>query len=354
VNDADRLPSSYRRLLRAYPRWYRRERGVEILTTLLDATVPGQRRPARQDAVDIVGSGLRCRLRPPTGVGYRLTVAVMALFASLVGLAVAGLLSRPGAPTQAQAVAAASVATSVRPAMVAGPTAVCAWCPTWDDGPLQRHDFVAVGYRTPPQDVPARLAQAHARLAAAGWRVGPLTEDTDAGTVRVKADKDGIAISLTGVLATVFLDKDMSRPDPTFVPVTLVVTRGVTALAAVALTAGFLGGLLTGWLLTAWGLQCFRRHRRAVRATMLATGLPVLVLAGTMDTIAAQWAIGLTVFGHWSSGYLRAPAIGLAAVPALLAVVAVLAFATATVAAIPPRGRPPVRASPGADPDPAW
>lgn len=43
---ADHLRRCYQRRLRAYPRWYRRERGAEILTVLLDAAAPGQRRPA--------------------------------------------------------------------------------------------------------------------------------------------------------------------------------------------------------------------------------------------------------------------------------------------------------------------
>lgn len=40
-----------RRLHSAYPGFYRRERGREILTTLLDAAEPGQVRPSRGEAV---------------------------------------------------------------------------------------------------------------------------------------------------------------------------------------------------------------------------------------------------------------------------------------------------------------
>jgi hypothetical protein len=45
VTDTVRLGRAYRRLMWAYPRWYRRERGAELVTTLLDDAAPGQRWP---------------------------------------------------------------------------------------------------------------------------------------------------------------------------------------------------------------------------------------------------------------------------------------------------------------------
>jgi len=38
-----RLARCHRLLLRAYPAWYRRERGEEMLGTLLEASPPGRR-----------------------------------------------------------------------------------------------------------------------------------------------------------------------------------------------------------------------------------------------------------------------------------------------------------------------
>jgi hypothetical protein len=332
----DRLARSYRLLLRAYPRWYRDDRGQEMLTTLLDAAPPDRRRPAGRDAADLVAGGLRRRLRPPRGVGYHLTVVTIALFTALVGLAVAGLLSRPAPPTEAQAVAVGAVAVPAPPSELAGPAVPCTWCPTWDDGPLPREDFAVVGYRPSATEVPDLMAQARDRLAAAGWRVGPVVLDEDSGSsLNLRADKDGTAISLTGLTATPLLDKDVNHPDPGVVPVTLVVTRSLTPAVAAAMAAGVVGGFLAGWLVTAWILQCFRRHRGAVRATMLATGLPVLVLAGAADAYAGQWAVGLTFLGHWTASYLRVPAMGVAAAPGFLAAVAVAALATAVAAALP-------------------
>jgi hypothetical protein len=58
-----RLERAYRRLLWAYPRWYRDQRGEEILGTLLDgaATDPDQRHPDLADALLLIGHGLAVR-----------------------------------------------------------------------------------------------------------------------------------------------------------------------------------------------------------------------------------------------------------------------------------------------------
>lgn len=48
-------------LLRAYPGWYRRERGEEMLGTLLEASPPGRRWPSFRDGRAMVTGGLRVR-----------------------------------------------------------------------------------------------------------------------------------------------------------------------------------------------------------------------------------------------------------------------------------------------------
>ena len=50
-------------LLRAYPAWYRRDRGREMLGTLLKASPPGARWPPFRDARALVIGGLRVRGR---------------------------------------------------------------------------------------------------------------------------------------------------------------------------------------------------------------------------------------------------------------------------------------------------
>jgi hypothetical protein len=60
-----------RRLLRSYPRWYRRQRGEEMLATLLEASQPGQRWPLARDVRALIIGGLRVRATQ----GQRLTTA---------------------------------------------------------------------------------------------------------------------------------------------------------------------------------------------------------------------------------------------------------------------------------------
>ncbi len=57
------LERRYRRLLRAYPADYRRDRGDEIVGTYLDLAGPGRRWPSLADAADLGRGGLRQRLR---------------------------------------------------------------------------------------------------------------------------------------------------------------------------------------------------------------------------------------------------------------------------------------------------
>lgn len=340
------LARSYRILLLAYPRWYRRERAPEMLTTLLDAAPPGVRRPPVRDVVDLIAGGLRCRLRPPAGVGYRLILAAIALFGALAGLSAAGTWAVPGAPDTDEAVTAAGTAmANEQPHDVAAPTASCGWCPDWrsDAGaPLRRRDFVALAYTPRPADVSVTVQQAGDRLATAGWEVGPVTEDPDAMTVFLTATKDGLALSLTGQTAPVFLDKDLSRPDPAQRPLVLVVTRQATVATAIATVVGLLGGLLAGWLVAAWTLQRFRRHHRALRLAMVATGAPVLLVAVIADLLAANWLLVLTLSGNLSANYLAhaaalLPVAGPPAVAALTTVVALI-LVTVTIAGQPGPG----------------
>jgi hypothetical protein len=339
VTEVD-LSRSYRRLLRAYPLWYRRERDVEMLTTLLDAAAPGQRRPNRRDAIDLIVGGLRCRLRPPHGFGYRLIVVLLATFTALAGLALAGRAVPPGAPTQNQALAAASVAIPGPPHQVAGPQAPCRQCPDWDSGPLKRTDYVAVFYDPAPGDVPTVMSDARNRLAAAGWQVDPdVVVDRDSGDYVLKAEKDGIALSLRGSLGQVYVGKDPSRPDPDFHAISMVVTRSFADLSAGILAAGFLGGLLAGWLLSVWVLQRFRRHRTGIRAVLVVAGLPALLLAIAVDGVALQWAIGLTALGNWSWTYLLLPSTWATGVPELAVITAVAVLLPVGLAALPIRPR---------------
>lgn len=96
------LARRYERLLRAYPKTWRLERGEEMLGTLLDAAGPGQRRPSLREAASILAQGTRERLdlrrrRSPGAVwseGLRIGALVMlgqALADFIVAMGLLGL-----------------------------------------------------------------------------------------------------------------------------------------------------------------------------------------------------------------------------------------------------------------------
>ncbi|GGO32107.1 hypothetical protein [Micromonospora parathelypteridis] len=86
---SDDLERRYRRLLAVYPWEHRRAYEDEMLAVLVAGARPGQRRPAAGDAMNLVGAGLRARLR----VGARgFTGSTWADAAAVTGLLVASIL----------------------------------------------------------------------------------------------------------------------------------------------------------------------------------------------------------------------------------------------------------------------
>jgi hypothetical protein len=77
------LERAYRWLLYAYPAWYRRERGDEMLDTLLAAAPHGRTWLSLRDAVALILGGLRVR----AGQNQRLTTAANLRLAVLFGVA---------------------------------------------------------------------------------------------------------------------------------------------------------------------------------------------------------------------------------------------------------------------------
>lgn len=76
------LERRYRRLLRAYPARYRRQRGGEMLGTLLESTPPGRRWPTLREARALLAGGLRVR----SGLNQRLAMATHLRLATLLAL----------------------------------------------------------------------------------------------------------------------------------------------------------------------------------------------------------------------------------------------------------------------------
>ncbi|HEX3492253.1 MAG TPA: hypothetical protein VHU92_23100 [Streptosporangiaceae bacterium] len=83
------LERGYRRLLAAYPQSFRREQEEEMLAVLMAGTQPGQRRPGLAEAVDVIVSGLRMRLRRAgSESASRGWVEALAVFSVIAPLAV--------------------------------------------------------------------------------------------------------------------------------------------------------------------------------------------------------------------------------------------------------------------------
>ena len=92
MTDQARLERGYRRLLACYPRAFRRDSGPEILAVLMAAAPPGRRRPGLAEAADLIGSGLRMRLRPGVPQSARTVRAAVRLMYAGAALPTAYLI----------------------------------------------------------------------------------------------------------------------------------------------------------------------------------------------------------------------------------------------------------------------
>ncbi len=338
--DGQRLARSYRRLLRAYPRWYRRERGEELLTTLLDAAPPGRCRPAGADVVDLIGGALRARLRPPRGIGPYGVAVIVALYVAVAGAAGAVWLSPyPGPPSDAEAVAAAVAAVGREPVNVPGPPVHCdILCPEEHgrdevvayDAPADRTDRVVVSYDVPAEEAAMLVTQAHERLAAARWDVDDMQVQSD-GIRVVDAVKGGLEISLASWPAS---------SGPGGASLTVVVAKGWSTTAVAALVAGFLGGLAVGWLTVVWVLQRQRRQHPAVAAVMVLVAVPALAVTGGAVCLAALMAVGAGVIGP-NPKDVQVPIFALTALPVVTVALGVASLVTLGLAALPAGWRRP-------------
>jgi uncharacterized membrane protein YeaQ/YmgE (transglycosylase-associated protein family) len=298
VTDLDRLHRSYARLLWAYPRWYRRERGLELMTTLLDDAGPGRHRPHWSTVADLIGGGVKTRMRPPRGFVARFITVVVSLSGGLVGSSAAVMLSPyPGPPAAAEAVAAAEVAVGLPVHDVPGPIVKCydGSCETrpngddvvaYDEEPM-RVDNTVVTLHPLHLEVATIVEQAYARLVAAGWRVDPSSRQG----ANFSAFNDRLGLNLAISVGT----GDTVRTDV----VRVYVSKRVSAATIAAVIAGFLGSLLAGWLIGAWTMQRFKRHQRSRRRDIRDAAVPFLIgavvmICFTFGGIAIDWADGVS------------------------------------------------------------
>jgi hypothetical protein len=129
-----------RRLLRAYPAWYRRDRAGEMLGTLLEASGPGQSWPSLRDARALVTGGLRVRgwtwslsmlwvVAGTVGTGYDFYITTKPYTWADVSLGIEGWSTDPEAVRIAVVLATAASLALPIPALIAGFIRLHGWRP---------------------------------------------------------------------------------------------------------------------------------------------------------------------------------------------------------------------------------
>lgn len=284
------LTRHYRRLLLAYPRAYRRERGEELLGLLLDTTPPGRTRPTVTGALDLVRNGLRCRLGRPAS---RTVVAWAALTAVICGLFGAALAARLGwetsRPQPGHGEAMAAFATALPGQRIAGiETAPSLF--TFVGRPLSaRHlpDLLVRGgdYQEGTAVVTATgspssttLATARERLRDAGWQVSTPARRTGGLGARGGPDTE-VAARRGDTALRLVLPVSPAAGQP---QLTIELRRTTPAAVLPAAVAGGVFGALLGWFVFGWASRR-SESRPEVRilywVTMLAWWAPALSAA---------------------------------------------------------------------------
>ncbi|BCY15455.1 hypothetical protein [Actinoplanes sp. L3-i22] len=286
------LELSYRRLLLAYPRSYRRERGLEILTTLMDAAEPGQTRPSRDEARWLLLAGLRYRFVPPGRIAG-LAAALVTLWVALVlggaGTAAVFAAQRPAAPAlgalsdelAGQPAANSSDASGLSPGTMAYRTVVAGGdlqtfgAEGWT-GRLPVPDEQSRGYDRVP-DVAAVVNAAYQRLQRDGWTMGTLLPGSDNAADGVFwAERDGALIRVAGTYDRTGVNLSWYPVEP-------------PGLLLGAIT-GFLAGGLLAWSAMTWLTRRIARTAPATRRRLLLLGLPALIACAvnSLDCVASM------------------------------------------------------------------
>jgi hypothetical protein len=281
-NRGEALARRYRRWLLAYPRAYRRERGAEILGTLLDAAEPGRSRPAAREAVRLLGHGLGRRV-VDAGVRTFVVATVAAVLGALCGIALGSWISwrqvDPLAPDKATATRLARTVLPVRP---------------HDDGYYGRHTFwnpysehslhggtgVRVGSADFTGSVPrhtdyrALADRVARRMRAHGWHdvrveVEPYApRSSPPGTATVSGSRDGYLAAVS------IFSSDEANPTQLSVGI----RWDEPASQPVDTILGGLAGAVFGALLGSLTSMRMRRRSRALRRSYVALCVVTLLL----------------------------------------------------------------------------
>ncbi|MCU7728154.1 hypothetical protein ODJ79_30935 [Actinoplanes sp. KI2] len=265
-----RLARRYRRWLLAYPRGYRRERGPEILATLLDAAGPDRSRPPAREAALLLRHGLGRRIAE-TGRRAFVVAAVAAVLGGLSGIALGSWLAwrsvDPMAPDRTTAI---GLARTVLPGPVAERVDYYGrhtfWNP-YSDNSLHGGTGVRVGRASvsgtvPPDSGYEQLAAAvEARMRANGWHDVHTTIDRYGPDTSPSAQAE-----VTGERAGYFASVQVVPGDELNRPTLDAAVMWAEPPGHLRDTiAGGLAGALLGALLGLYTAKRMRRHGPGVR-----------------------------------------------------------------------------------------
>lgn len=298
MHEQTELELSYRRLLSAYPRFYRRHRGLEIVTTMMDAAKPGQARPSRSEVIHLLLSGLRCRLVPPGWAG-KIAAGVVTLWVAVILSGVGAYVSwgshlaNPPYPDDPKVAELSDALVGQRTSWLdtAGRGGLLAVAYSHKSrGELQT--FATEGWAAPrpyPHGLTrvyehagssqAILTNAHQRLRDQGWQIGALTQQEACGGCEVFwASHDGLLLRISGA--------DASDKQSVIVRVYRAEPKGVLEAAI----AGFVLGLVLAWPMMTWLVHRIARLSSGDKMLTLVFGLPALYacVASTVDNVASM------------------------------------------------------------------
>ncbi|MEV1332982.1 hypothetical protein AB0J20_25810 [Micromonospora costi] len=326
---ADDLERRYRRLLAVYPWEHRRAYEDEMLAVLLAGARPGQRRPSAGDVRDLVGAGLRARLR----VGARgFTEPAWADAAAVTGLVAAVVLL---------ALVAADVLTQVVPDPLRGPGAwpgpsltdwlrVAGWSAVsgaalaglrWAGAGLAWAAVAAWALLVAPQSTgnPSYVVDTMPQFLLAVVAAAALTVPVRRPARAVLGVRRVLPLLLAPAVAVALVTVNRAtRPGLADQAGTYYVQYGLEASSELVLLLYLAGFVLAG----AAVLVTLATVAAPVRRRIIVMFLPVAALAVAIDSTLSGWAYSTVQMGHaiplvpaqWAMLVLLPPATFLAGV----------------------------------------
>jgi hypothetical protein len=247
----------------AYPARIRRKHGAELVDTLMEMAGPG-RRPTRGEKVLLVIDGLRERFRPPVRRPLALVAAILALLVGgALGAACGSWLGTFGYSALPDGDA---LAKRVLSSTAGGSTS---------DFYLNAGEGLPAG-----TDVRAAVESARQKLAAEGWRPGP---------VKTGDGSDGVLANVHFAAETRDAHLDVyAYPDADGAPYIDIAGWPQRPPAYLPLTIiGAVLGLLAGWLAGVALAHRIRAARRPVMSRLLSALGLILVIPSAAGFVAS-------------------------------------------------------------------